>query len=61
MNISVRAVLTPCIGICQLDDAGLCEGCHRTGHEIACWGQMSDEQRRYFMECVLPERETGRA
>jgi uncharacterized protein len=51
-----RAVLSPCIGICSLDDAGLCEGCRRTTSEIARWGQMSDDERLRVMEVLLPLR-----
>jgi predicted Fe-S protein YdhL (DUF1289 family) len=49
-------VLTPCVGICRLDPRGLCVGCRRSGEEIARWRQMSDEQRRYWMDVVLPSR-----
>ena len=37
MNTAFRAVLSPCIGVCTLDDDGLCEGCLRTTSEIAPW------------------------
>lgn len=60
MNTPPRAILSPCIGICRLAADGVCEGCHRTGHEIAMWSQMSDGQRQFFMEEVLPEREAKR-
>lgn len=55
-----QAILTPCIGICSLDDQGLCEGCHRTTGEIAAWGTLSDDVRRWLMESVLPQREAER-
>ena len=45
MNIQLRAVLTPCIGVCALDGDGICMGCHRTTDEIARWGQMDDGER----------------
>ena len=54
-------ILTPCIGICALDAEGYCEGCHRTGAEIAAWRSLSDAQRRHLMFVVLPERESRRA
>lgn len=57
---SYRAVLSPCIGVCTLDARGLCEGCHRTGAEIARWVHMGDDERLRMMEVVLPEREAGR-
>lgn len=56
-----RAVLSPCIGVCSLDAGGLCEGCHRSTAEIARWSQMSDDERLYLMEVVLPGREAARA
>jgi predicted Fe-S protein YdhL (DUF1289 family) len=57
---SFRAVLSPCVGICSLDRAGLCEGCHRTTSEIARWSQMNDDERLHLMEVVLPRREAQR-
>ena len=53
-----RAVLSPCVGVCSLDDAGLCEGCRRTTSEIARWIHMSDDERLRLMEVVLPLRES---
>jgi predicted Fe-S protein YdhL (DUF1289 family) len=55
-----KAVLSPCIGICALDAAGLCEGCLRTTDEIAAWSQMPDRERLHVMEVVLPLREAKR-
>jgi predicted Fe-S protein YdhL (DUF1289 family) len=52
-----RAVLSPCIGVCRLDEIGLCVGCRRTTSEIARWGQMNDDERLRLMESVLPMRE----
>lgn len=61
MNPNFRAVLSPCIGICTLDDDGLCLGCHRTSAEIARWPQMNDDERLTLMETTLPSRELQRA
>lgn len=60
MDFPSRAVLSPCIGVCSLDSDGLCEGCLRSGDEIAGWTRMSDRQRQHFMDHVLPEREHAR-
>ena len=49
--------LTPCIGICRLDERGYCVGCQRTGEEIGRWRVMSDAERRYVMQVILPMRE----
>ena len=56
-----RAVLSPCVGICSLDDAGLCEGCHRNDRRDRALGQMSDDERLRLMELVLPLRESRQA
>lgn len=50
-------ILSPCIGICRLDERGYCEGCLRTGDEIARWRSMSDAERARFMDEILPGRE----
>jgi len=55
-----KAVLSPCIGICNLDAHGLCEGCHRTANEIAAWSTLSDAARLGLMLHVLPQREAQR-
>jgi predicted Fe-S protein YdhL (DUF1289 family) len=51
-----KPILTPCIGICTLDAHGLCEGCHRTGEEIARWMYMSEVEREHLIRDVLPRR-----
>ena len=61
MTTAFRAVLSPCVGICSLDDRGLCLGCHRTSSEIACWVAMGDDERLRLMEQVLPLREAQAA
>ncbi len=60
MTYQFRPVLSPCIGICTIDDDGLCAGCHRTGDEIAAWPLMNDDVRLRFMEDVLPQRAAQR-
>ena len=60
MSIPFRAVLSPCVGICTIDDDGLCAGCLRTLDEIARWGTMGDDERLRVMEQALPAREAAR-
>ncbi len=60
MNHEYRAVLSPCIGICTIEDDGLCAGCHRTGTEIALWLTMNDEARLRMLDEVLPQRAAAR-
>jgi len=52
-----QAILSPCVGICRLDARGFCEGCYRTGDEIARWRNMSDTERSHYMDVLLPARE----
>ena len=53
-------VPSPCIGICHLGSDGLCDGCLRSGDEIARWIAMGDAERRHLMDVVLPQREAQR-
>jgi predicted Fe-S protein YdhL (DUF1289 family) len=47
---------TPCIGVCQLNEAtGLCRGCARTGEELAAW-QTADDSYKLRVWDALPER-----
>jgi predicted Fe-S protein YdhL (DUF1289 family) len=47
---------SPCIRVCCLDpETGLCEGCGRTGEEIARWFRMTEAERLAIM-AELPER-----
>lgn len=57
---SFRAVLSPCTGVCALDEHGYCHGCLRSSAEIARWLQMDDDERLRLMEHVLPARELRR-
>jgi len=62
MQISFpQPVLSPCIGICQLGDDGLCVGCLRSGDEIGRWLRMSPAEREHLMCVVLPKREAEQA
>ena len=36
---------SPCVGICEIDDDGLCLGCRRTDEEIFSWLTYSEEER----------------
>ena len=60
MQVPYRAVLSPCTGVCTLDEQGLCQGCHRSAAEIASWIHYDDAQRLLLIETVLPRREAER-
>ncbi|MCK9539883.1 DUF1289 domain-containing protein [Dokdonella sp.] len=53
-------IQSPCVGICHLAADGLCEGCLRTGEEIAGWARMDAGERRRVMDELLPLREARR-
>ncbi len=54
------AVLSPCIGLCVLDHEGFCQGCYRTGDEIAAWLALSHDMREQMMDVILPARAATR-
>lgn len=60
MDRDIRAVQTPCIGVCTIAADGLCDGCLRSREEIACWLQMDDARRAELMDRVLPARAEAR-
>ena len=55
-----RPILSPCIGVCVIDAAGLCAGCHRDLAEIAAWGSMDEATRSRLMDDILPQRAAER-
>ena len=55
------AMFSPCIGICRLDTGGYCEGCHRTGSEIAAWMLLDEASRLHYMDEILPARAAAHA
>ncbi len=56
-----RRIATPCVGVCRLDAHGLCEGCQRSGEEIAAWSGFDDATRQRYMRQILPERHAAHA
>jgi predicted Fe-S protein YdhL (DUF1289 family) len=52
----MTTALTPCVGICRLDEHRLCVGCRRSMAEIAAWRSLPDAERVRFMRDVLPAR-----
>ena len=48
--------VTPCVRLCRLDADGVCEGCLRSGAEIAQWSRLDDPARRRLMETVVATR-----
>ena len=47
----LRRVMSPCIGICKLDQkSGLCIGCKRTIDEIGRWAMLADPERQAIID-----------
>ncbi len=57
---STSVVLSPCIGVCEIDALGLCRGCERTLAEIGDWAALGDTERVRLMLHVLPGRARDR-
>ena len=45
-------VLSPCIGVCALDDEDICIGCWRSGDEITRWGYVDNDGKRAILKNV---------
>jgi uncharacterized protein len=58
--MSDKPVISPCVGICSLDENDICIGCYRSGREISDWGVMDNNQRRAVLSSVA-EREQAAA
>ena len=53
---AARRVMSPCIGICKLDQkSALCLGCRRTIDEIGRWAMLDDPARQAIID-QLPTR-----
>ena len=57
--MGVEDIVSPCIGVCQMNDStGQCLGCYRTVEEIREWWNMSDDERAIVMQS-LEARQTA--
>ena len=54
--MGIEDIVSPCISVCIMNEAGLCAGCYRTVDEISEWWNMSDTERDGVMN-TLGERE----
>jgi predicted Fe-S protein YdhL (DUF1289 family) len=50
---------SPCIGLCRLDPAQICEGCGRTAEEIGAW-PFADRALREAIRRRAAERRAAR-
>ena len=43
-------MITPCVGLCKMDQRAICIGCGRSLQEIAEWTSMTDQERQEIMD-----------
>jgi len=43
-------MITPCVGLCKMDQYAICIGCSRSLQEIAEWTIMTDQERQEIMD-----------
>ena len=54
-----KAVRSPCVNICELNDDLVCIGCYRSGEEISRWGAMNrDEQLAVLAKAAQREAQS---
>ena len=51
-KVKKEIVLSPCVGVCALDDDDVCIGCFRSGQEISRWGYLDNEGKRDILRNV---------
>ncbi|USD64175.1 DUF1289 domain-containing protein [Vibrio sp. SCSIO 43136] len=44
------AVPSPCVGVCNVDEKGYCQGCMRKREERFTWLQMTPAQQRHVIK-----------
>ena len=42
-------VKSPCISVCVLNDADICEGCYRSTQEITDWAVLSNPEKEQVL------------
>lgn len=51
-KVKPEIVLSPCVGVCALDEDDVCIGCLRSGREITQWGYVDNEGKRDILRKV---------
>ena len=49
-------ISSPCVGLCKLDDQGVCVGCFRKIEEIAAWMRLTEFQKRQIVAALAERR-----
>ncbi|MFM2482917.1 DUF1289 domain-containing protein [Celerinatantimonas sp. YJH-8] len=45
-QLEIFPLQSPCLGICEMNEKGLCRGCFRTREERFAWSKLSPDQQR---------------
>ena len=53
-------MISPCIGLCRINEDGLCTGCKRTKLEVQRWSEMADAERILVMQRLGYYKRMGR-
>jgi predicted Fe-S protein YdhL (DUF1289 family) len=59
-NAKPEIVLSPCVGVCALDDDDVCIGCMRSGQEITQWGYVDNDGKRAILRNVEERFRSGK-
>jgi len=51
-KVKPEVVLSPCVGVCALDEDDVCIGCLRSGQEITQWGYVDNDGKRAILRNV---------
>lgn len=51
-DVKEEIVISPCCGVCALDDDDICIGCLRSGVEITQWGRENADGKRAILQNV---------
>ena len=51
-KVKPEIVLSPCVGVCALDEDDVCIGCLRSGRGITQWGYVDNEGKRDILRNV---------
>lgn len=57
MSLHESEVVSPCINVCRIDDAGLCTGCYRHINEITGWQTKSPKEQKEILLRVLKRQQ----
>ncbi|KAA1192353.1 DUF1289 domain-containing protein [Pseudohalioglobus sediminis] len=50
---------SPCVSICVLDEADICQGCFRSAEEITDWFMSSAERKREILALAAERRDAS--